>query len=605
MKRNKKPSLILRFLHGSIHLFIFSMIATLLVSVFELIYPQVIRILTDSVIGSEPVDPKSIAGKLILHTVGIDYLSKNLWMVAAIIIFFAIIIGIFKYLSGVLNTAASEKLTETTRNLLFEHIEHLPFSWHTDNSTGDIIQRCTSDVETLKRFLSEQLTQVVSTVMLITLSLFFLNDIHPRFTLVAGLSIPVVVGFSLGFHKKISGGFRKCDENEGMLSSIVQENLTGVRVVRAFGREKTEITKFTSQNHKYTETWLSLCRVLASFWSTNDIISCVQVMVVILTGVYLCVDGKITAGDFIAAVTYNAMLTWPVRRLGRMISEMSKASIALGRLGYIMDSEMESDAVDAKDADLSGDIEFNNVSFSYDGHKNVLDNISFKIPHGTTLGILGGTGSGKSTLVHLLCRLYDLPENCGSITVSGTDIKEVSAKSLRDKIGIVLQEPFLFSRSIADNISISTEETTEEELRHAVEIACLDKAISEFKSGYETLVGERGVTLSGGQKQRVAIARILLRGTPVIIFDDSLSAVDAETDSMIRHAINRELKDSTVIIISHRISSIMHADNIIVLDKGIVAESGSHSELLDNNGIYRRIFDLQHTDSFTEGGEDK
>ncbi|MBR6807695.1 MAG: ABC transporter ATP-binding protein [Clostridia bacterium] len=596
MNKSSKISLIRKFLKGSVHLFVLSMAATLLVSIFELIYPQIIRLLTDSIIGNETVDPDSVAGFLVTKTFGIEFLKSNLWMIAVIIIGFALFIGIFKYLSGVLNTAASEKLTETTRNNLFDRIEHLPFSWHTANPTGDIIQRCTSDVETLKRFLSEQLTQVVSTFLLIVLSLFFLAEIHPKFAIIAGLSIPLVVGFSGCFHKLISKGFAKCDENEGILSSIVQENLTGVRVVRAFGREKAEIEKFTNQNNTYTNTWIKLCRVLASFWATNDIISCVQVMVVIVTGVYLCVDGDITAGDFIAAVSYNATLTWPVRRLGRMISEMSKASIALGRLGYIIDSKPESDKVNAVDADLSGDIEFKNVSFSYDGKKKVLDNVSFTVKAGTTLGILGGTGSGKSTLVQLLCRLYELDDNSGSITVSGIDVKDLKARSIRDNIGIVLQEPFLFSRTISENISISKENATKEEIEKAVKVACLDKAISEFKNGYDTVVGERGVTLSGGQKQRVAIARILLRGTPVIIFDDSLSAVDAETDSIIRHSIKQELSDSTVIIISHRISSIMHADNIIVLDHGRIAESGDHSKLLEMNGIYKRVFDLQHTD---------
>ncbi len=597
MQKNSKVLLILKFMKGSVHIFIFSMLATLAVSILELIYPQIIRLLTDSIIGEKAVDPSSIAGR-ITSVIGIDFLKGNLWAVALVVIGFAVAIGIFKYLSGLLNTAASEKLTETTRNSLFEKIQSLPYSWHTSNPTGDIIQRCTSDVETLKRFLSEQLTQVVSTIMLITLSLIFLTEIHGRFALIAGLSIPLVVGFSGGFHKLISKGFSKCDENEGILSSIVQENLTGVRVVRAFGRESTEIEKFTNQNKKYTNTWLSLCRVLAGFWATNDIIACVQVMVIILAGIFLAVDGDITVGDFIAAVSYNAMLTWPVRRLGRMISEMSKATIALDRLGYIINSESESDTDKAVEADLSGDIEFKNVTFSYDGRDNVLEDISFRIKNGTTLGILGGTGSGKSTLVQLLCRLYELLEGCGEITVSGMDIKNIRAKSLRENIGIVLQEPFLFSRTISENISISKSDATEDDVKHAVMIASLDKAISEFKNGYDTVVGERGVTLSGGQKQRVAIARILLRGTPVIIFDDSLSAVDAETDSLIRHAIKENLKGSTVIIISHRISSIMHADNIIVLDRGRIAESGDHSELLEKSGIYKRVYDLQHTDSF-------
>ncbi|MBR4933240.1 MAG: ABC transporter ATP-binding protein, partial [Clostridia bacterium] len=309
MNKNSKTSLILRFMKGSVHIFIFSMIATLCVSLLELIYPQIIRLLCDSIIGNDPIDHGSLAGKLVGSTFGIDYLRENLWAVAVIIIVFAALIGVFKYLSTLLNTSAAERLCETTRNTLFEKIQSLPYAWHTANPTGDIIQRCTSDVETLKRFLSEQLTQVVSTVMLIALSLVFLMDIHSTFAIIAAVSIPLVITFSAGFHKLIRKGFAKCDENEGILSSIVQENLTGVRVVRAFGRESAEIEKFTAQNQKYTGTWLSLCKVLAGFWATNDIIACVQVLVIILSGVYLCVDGDITVGDFLAAVSYNAMLS--------------------------------------------------------------------------------------------------------------------------------------------------------------------------------------------------------------------------------------------------------------------------------------------------------
>lgn len=596
LAKKSKLSLIGRFMKGSVVLFILSMLSTLALSLIELINPQIIKVMIDSVIGDEPVDISSVGGIITNAVGGIPFLRENLWAIAVLIISLALVMGLFKYLSGVFNTAASERLTETTRNALFKKIESLPFSWHTANPTGDIIQRCTSDVETLKRFLSEQLTSVVSTVMLIILSLFFLSRIHIKITLIAALSIPFVVGFSFLFHRLISKGFAKCDENEGILSSVVQENLAGVRVVRAFGRESAEIEKFTKQNEIYTGTWVNLCKVLAGFWATNDIISCVQVMIVIVTGVYLCVEGEITAGGFIAAVSYNSMLTWPVRRLGRMISEMSKASIALGRLGYIMDSTSEADRNNAVKASAEGDIAFEHVSFSYDGKKKVLDDVSFTVKKGTTLGILGGTGSGKSTLVQLLCRLYDLSEDGGKITVSDVDIKELSANSLRNAIGIVLQEPFLFSRTIKENISIANDASTDDALMKASQIACLDRAVGEFANGYDTLVGERGVTLSGGQKQRVAIARILVRGTPVIIFDDSLSAVDAETDALIRSAIKKELGGITVIIISHRISSLMQADNIIVLDRGRLVESGTHAQLLESGGIYKRVFDLQHTD---------
>lgn len=606
MTKNKsKISLALFFMKGSIHFFVLSMTATLIVSLLEMVAPKLITLAVDSVIGHEPVDPSSLVGMIAGAMGGAEYLKSHMWNMAIAIIVIALFMGVFRYLSGYFGSAASETLTERTRNCLYLKIERLPFLWHTENPSGDIIQRCTSDVETVKNFLSEQLTSIISTVLTIVLSLFFLFGINGTIALIALASIPVIFSFSFFFHRMMRSRFKECDENEGVLSSIVQENLTGVRVVRAFGREVHEIDKFTAQNRKYTGCWITLSRIMSAFWAVGDFISCIQVMLVIMAGVYLSIDGKITTGEFIAAVSYNSMLLWPVRRLGRMVSELSKADIALGRIAYIMNSEEESDCDGAANVDTSGDIVFENVSFSFDGRNDVLSNVSFSISPGQTVGILGGTGSGKSTLVQLLCRLYEIEEGRGRITFSGTDIRKVTSSSLRRAVGIVLQEPFLFSRSIADNISIARplmsgaaeESGVPADVRRASEIACLDSAVESFTEGYDTLVGERGVTLSGGQKQRVAIARILLRGTPVIVFDDSLSAVDAETDAAIRKSIRKELAGSTVIIISHRVSSIMHADKIIVLDRGRIAESGTHEELINNGSIYRRIYDLQHTDA--------
>ena len=283
-----------------------------------------------------------------------------------------------------------------------------------------------------------------------------------------------------------------------------------------------------------------------------------------------------------------------------MISEVSKASVALNRLKYIMESESEHDLPDAVTVDMAGDIEFKHVSFSYDKTSNVLNDISLKIKAGSTLGVLGSTGSGKSTLTHLLCRLYDLDDKSGEILISGVNIKNIKLDCLRSGIGIVLQEPFLFSRTIGENIGITKYDISQNEIRKAARIACLDDTINEFTYGYDTVVGERGVTLSGGQKQRTAIARMLTQKTPIIIFDDSLSAVDTETDTYIRHAIKDNLTDSTTIIISHRAVSIMNADNIIVMDQGKIVESGTHSELMDKNGLYSQIYRMQcSTDDLT------
>ena len=328
-------------------------------------------------------------------------------------------------------------------------------------------------------------------------------------------------------------------------------------------------------------------------------------MVIILVGTVETVHGNMTLGAFLAFITYNEALAWPVRSLGRVLSDMSKAGVSLDRVGYILQAQEEQDVPEAQEA-TTGDIEFDHVSFGYEGQP-VLRDVSFTIPAGSTFAILGGTGSGKSTLVHLLDRLYDLPEGQGTITIGGVDIRKMNRESLRRQIGLVLQEPFLFSQTLRENISATKPQATEEELRRAAAIACVDEAITEFPDGYETVVGERGVTLSGGQKQRVAIARMLVQQAPIMVFDDSLSAVDAQTDAKIRAALRESLGKSTVILISHRITTLMQADRILVLDGGRVADLGSHRELISRPGTYKDIYDIQMSSDdrrlLTEGGE--
>ena len=337
---------------------------------------------------------------------------------------------------------------------------------------------------------------------------------------------------------------------------------------------------------------------MALFWGAGDLISGLQIMLIVILGSVFCVRGSMTAGEFIAFISYNAMLTWPVRSLGRMISEMSKAGVSIERIRYIMNSSAEQDKPDAVTPDMHGDIEFQNVSFSY-GDIPVLSDISFKIPQGTTFGILGGTGSGKSTLMHLLNRLYDLPAQNGRITIGGVDIADMKGSSYTNYPGDFecrnLQESFLFSRTIAENIGITCRDMSLDDIRWAASIACVDDAVREFSKGYDTIVGERGVTLSGGQKQRTAIARMLTQRTPIMIFDDSLSAVDSETDAKIRQALRKNLGGSTVILISHRVTTLMQAECILVLDNGRVAELGSHDELMEKGGIYRRVYNMQMT----------
>ncbi len=589
-----KLSLVWDFLKGSKKYFVISIVATLLVNAFDMLTPQIIRTAVDSVIGNEPLDVPVFVSELVEQMGGVEYLRIHLWIIGIVIAMIALGSAVCRYLNTYFNSKGAERFVKTMRNRLFAHIQRLPFSWHMKNQTGDIIQRCTSDVDMIKNFVSEQLTAVFRIVMMIVLSLSFMYAMNPKLTLVAACFAPVVVGYSTIFHSKIRDRFTECDENEGVLSTIAQENLTGIRVVRAFGREKFEKDRFEKQNQIYTNEWMRLCTVLSLFWGTGDLVSGLQIMLIVVLGSYFCVTGDMTAGEFIAFVSYNTMLIWPVRSLGRTISEMSKASVSVERIRYIMNSEAEKDKPDAVTPDLRGDIEFKNVTFGY-GEIPVLKDVSFTIPKGTTFGILGGTGSGKSTLMHLMNRLYDLPAENGQITIGGVDIADMKGEWIRQNIGMVLQEPFLFSRTIAENIGITKEKVSLSEIREAAAIACVDKAVMEFSKGYDTVVGERGVTLSGGQKQRTAIARMLMQKTPIMVFDDSLSAVDAQTDAMIRQALKEKLADATVVLIAHRVTTLMQADCIMVLDKGRIAEIGSHEELMAKDGIYRKIYDMQMT----------
>jgi len=368
--------------------------------------------------------------------------------------------------------------------------------------------------------------------------------------------------------------------------------------VRAFGREKFERDRFEAQNNKYTECWISLTRTLSDFWAVGDFTSCLQILLVVVLGTVSCVNGNLTAGEFVSFSLYNTMLIGPVRRLGRIISEMSKAGVSIDRLGEVLEAETEQDAPNAAEAPMDKDITFENVSFHYgeDG-PDVLENVSFTVPAGKSFGILGGTGSGKSSLLLLLCRLYAPTK--GKITVGGVDIADMPARYVRENVGVVLQEPFLFSRSVQENIGICG--ASDAEIRAAAVTACVDGDITRFSQGYDTMVGERGVSLSGGQKQRVAIARMLTKKTPVIVFDDSLSAVDTETDEKIRSALDRDLGGATTIIISHRITTLLDCDNILVLEKGRVSQLGSPKELLAQPGIFRKIYDMQMSIGEEEG----
>ena len=588
-KRAANRAALRRMLHGSVGHFAVCILSGVIFTALELLIPQILRVTVDSVIGTKAaVLPRGLQ-PLWEALGGAAYFRAHMGAIALAMAAVGLLSAGFRYLMNLYSSIACETMVKTSRDLLFHQIERLPWSWHMKNATGDIIQRCTADVERIKTFFQEQFVAVFRIVVLIVLSLCCMVAMNWRLSIIALVMFPIIILYSLLFHNKIRERFTDCDEAEGVLSTIAQENLTGVRVVRAFGREKFERERFEAQNQEYTNLWVRLCYTLSGFWAVGDVTSCLQVMLVVVFGSVLCVNGDMTKGEFISFAFYNAMLITPVRRLGRMISEMSKAGVSVDRISDVLSAPIEEDLPETRKAPMDKDIVLEHVSFSYETGPEVLHDVSFTIPAGKSFGILGATGSGKSTLLLLLSRLY--APSKGKITVGGADLAAMPAKYVRENVGVVLQEPFLFSRTIEENIGITG--ASAEEIRQAAVTACVDGDIRAFSKGYETMVGERGVTLSGGQKQRVAIARTLTQKTSVIVFDDSLSAVDTETDENIRKALKEEVLGVTQILVSHRILTLLDCDTVLVLEHGKVRQLGSPEELLQQEGPFRAIYRMQ------------
>jgi len=573
--------------------------------------PQVVRFVVDNVIGGIPItDMPLLAGLLEVTGLG-AMLHENRALIGVLVVGIAVAGGIFNFAYHKALALAAEGLIKRLRDNLYSHIQNLPYEWHIGIQTGDIIQRCTSAVDIVRGFVSSQLVEIVRTIALVTFAYSILFPMNATLALASFVFLPIIFSYSYFFLHKTVVNFLAADEAEGQLLAIAQENFTGVRVVRAFGRERYEIDRFDRQNRHYAELWMKLGKMLSTYWGLGDTITGLQIITICVVGAMEAANGGITIGEFIVFLTYNSMIIWPVRGLGRVLTEAGKTKVALERLQEILDTPAEYDVFDSPGSNLEtpidGDIEFDRVNFSYGMAPGdaapVLRDVSFTVKRGTTLGILGATGSGKTTIAHLLCRLYDLKDGCeeGAIRIGGVDIRKYKRRWLRENVGIVLQEPFLFSRTIRENIASLSPRHSFERIREAARLAQVDETIEQFEEGYDTIVGERGVTLSGGQRQRVAIARTILKETPILIFDDSLSAVDTETDAKINAALRRRTKGVTTIIIAHRISSVSKADKVVVMENGRVAESGSPLELLEKDGIYRRIHGMQ---SAMEDGED-
>lgn len=589
----KNFKLLWDFMKGNRLLYLASIISIGIATIFSFLSPLVIRYTIDTVIGGSAANVPSWVINMIDNIGGQETLRQKIWLCSIAVVLLSLINGIFTYYKGKWSAVASESIAQNMKDTLYDKLQNVRYDYYVKAETGDLIQRCTSDVDTVRRFLAMQLVEVGRAIFMLAMAISIMFSLDVRMTLISMSLIPGIFLFSTLYYMKVKASFLECDESEGKLTTVLQENLTGMRVVRAFARQPYERDKFDEINRDFRGKVTHLISLLAWYWSFSDFLSMLQMGVVVVSGVYWTVSGSMTLGTLVVFTTYEGMLLWPVRQMGRILTDMGKTSVAMGRIKEILDEPLDEDEKEGLKPEIQGNIEFSHVNFKYENGKEVLHDITFKVKQGQTIAILGPTGSGKSTLMHLLHRFYDYQS--GSIKIDGVELRNIDKKWIREKIGIVLQEPFLYSKTIKENLKMAKEGADEDRIYQSARIAHIHDVITSFEKGYDTLVGERGVTLSGGQKQRVAITRALIKDCPILIFDDSLSAVDTETDAAIRKALKERKKDVTTFIISHRINTLSEADLILVMEEGRITEMGKHETLVNKPGLYRRIWEIQNT----------
>lgn len=587
MKEFKK---LMRFADGYKLMYLFGMISIILAQAFNTIGPLIIRTTIDSIVGTEPMT-SGIIEKTVNFLGGRELLSKSLWIMGLVIILNTAFRGIFLYYKNTLASKASENIAMRIRNKLYDHIQRLPYEYHVKAETGELIQKCTSDVDTIRRFLAIQLVEVSGSIFMLSFIIYIMFSLSTKMVIISLALIPFIFSFAFIFFKRVQRDFEKADESEARLSTTLQENLTGIRVVKAFSREIHELEKFDVRNLDYRTQVNKLILNLSLYWSISDFFSFIQVALVIIIGSHLVIIDEISLGTLVAFISYVNMMIWPIRQLGRTLTDMGKASVSIKRIDEILVEQIEILEDTGEEPEITGNIEFNNVYFGYEKEKYVLEDISFSIKAGQTIAIIGSTGSGKSSLVHLLPRLYEYKD--GSIKIDGIELNTIDKHWIRKNVGLVLQEPFLYAKTIKENIKLTDPSMEDDRVFEASKMASIHDDINSFEEKYETLVGERGVSLSGGQKQRMAIARTIINDSPIVIFDDSLSAVDTETDVAIRTALKQRQNKATTIIISHRISTVSEADMIVVIDKGRIVQRGTHKDLINEEGLYKRVYTIQ------------
>ena len=495
------------------------------------------------------------------------------------------------FVNGVCKGSLSEHIAFDMRKKLFGHIQDLSYSYHNSLDTGDYIQRCTSDIDTIKSFISANMPEIFYIFTSMIAGGIQMASINVNIMLVSLAGIPITLIVSIIFFKIIEKKFEEIEDYEADMTSCLEESVNGVRVVKAFAKEQYEIDRFDKKNEIFADESYKLTKKMAIHWGFSDGFVSLQYAATLAYCIYLAKSG-LSVGDLIVCISYISMLVYPIRSLGRIITNFGKATVAAKRVDEILTQETEYVNNGTLTPEIRGNIEFRDVKFKFeDSEKYLLNGLTFTINKGESVAIIGKTGSGKSTIANLLVRMMEI--NDGEILLDGVDIRDIDKHYLRNHIGIILQDPFLYQNTIYQNISIASNNPAKEDVYKAASLAQIHNDILAFDEGYDTLVGEKGVTLSGGQKQRVAISRMLLLDKEVLIFDDSLSAVDTKTDQDIRNALKGHNKDLTSIIITHRITTAKECDKIIVIENGRVSAIGDHETLASMPGLYKELWDIQ------------
>ncbi len=500
--------------------------------------------------------------------------------------------SVMRFIANYGQNVITENISRDMKVKMYSHITDLSYSYHNNVDTGDLIQRCTSDVETSSKFVSTQFPELVNIFVTIGIGAYQVYHINVTLMWVSMIIIPITGIASVIYFAYVNKAFKKIEKQESKMTSIIQQNVNNSRVVRVFATEKYEFDKMDEASREYTKATEKFNSKMALFWGFMDGSVTLQYGLTILVSIMLAKKGLVDMADITACLLLLGMLIWPIRGLGRIIAQFGKTIVGVNRLEEVLEEKIEFEDNGTLTPKITGKIEFKDVHFEFkDDNTKLLKGVTFDINPGETVAIVGKTGSGKSTICNILTRMLDY--DTGSVLIDGIELKDIEKKHLRRNIKMVPQDPFLFSKTIYENISITDKLASKEKVYHAADIANIADEIDRFELGYDTIVGEKGTTLSGGQKQRVAIARILVDESPVIIFDDSLSALDNKTDLMIRKALKNRENFQTMIIVTHRTTTAKEADKIIVVENGIIKEVGTHEQLANKEGLYKELWGIQ------------